>query len=312
MKRSASLWSITIALALTVLGDTLTPVLADEQQVLHWTGCGITRKAFMKELAAAYERRTGTRIVLDGGGATKGIRETNEGRSDLGGACRWTMENPTSFRPISAESQVKMVPVAWDALVVITHPDNPIDNISFAQVRDLYSGGISNWKYLNGRDAPVELLVRSSAISGVGYTIRKLVFANFDQQFPDSATRFPSSGPLEKTLEKNVNAVAITGVGSARRRDVKVLNLDGIEPTFENIRDGKYMFYRPLYLVIKRHRPNPIAKDFIRFAASREGRQIIRDAGTVPYRDGMPLIAKQIREQKVAMLRGLYQDHGTD
>jgi phosphate transport system substrate-binding protein len=282
---------------------------AAPQKVLHWAGCGITRKAFMKELAAAYEHRTGTRIVLDGGGATKGIRETSNGHTELGGACRWTLDNPTTFRPISAESGVKMVPVAWDALVVITHPDNPVHNITYHQLRDIYTGKINNWKQLGGNDAPIDLLVRSSAISGVGYTIRKLVFANFDQQFSETAKKFPSTGPLEKATEVNPNAIAMTGVGSARRRNLQILTLDGVEPTFENIRDGHYMFYRPLFLVIKKRQPDPIAKDFIRFAVSADGREVIRKAGTVPYRDGLPLIARQIREQNAATRRGLYQIH---
>lgn len=280
---------------------------ASPKKVIHWAGCGITRKAFMKELAVAYEHRTGTRIALDGGGATKGIRETAKGNTELGGSCRWTMEDPASFRPISEEAAVRMVPVAWDALVVITHPDNPVSNLSYAQVRDIYTGKINNWKALGGNDAPIDLLVRSSAISGVGYTIRKLVFANFDQQFSKDAQRFPSSGPLEKATENNPNAVAISGVGSARRRDVKILTLDGIEPTFENIRDGHYMFYRPLFLVIKKRHPDPDAADFIEFAVSADGREVIRKAGTVPYRDGLPLIAKQIREQNAATRRGLYK-----
>ena len=305
---------LAICAALMLLGDGLKPAqaeanaqLAPPQKVLHWAGCGITRKAFMKELAVAYERRTGTRIELNGGGATKGIRETAKGNTELGGSCRWTMEDPTRFRPISEEAAVKMVPVAWDALVVVTHPDNPVGNISFAQVRDIYTGKLSNWKELGGNDAPIDLLVRSSAISGVGYTIRKLVFANFDQQFPGSAERFPSSGPLEKAAEANPNAIAISGVGSARRRDLKILTLDGVEPTFDHIRDGDYMFYRPLFLIIKKRHPDPDAQDFIRFAVSADGRNIIRDAGTVPYRDGLPLIAKQIREQNAATRRGLYK-----
>lgn len=304
---AVTLPGVTAAAAPATAGDQPAQAAAGTSKVLHWAGCGITRKAFMKELAAAYEQRTGTHIELDGGGATKGIRETAKGNTDLGGSCRWTMEDPASFRPISEEAGVKMVPVAWDALVVITHPDNPVSNLSFGQVRDIYSGKLNNWKALGGNDAPIELLVRSSAISGVGYTIRKLVFANFDQQFPESARQFPSSGPLEKAVESNPNAVAISGVGSARRRDVKILTLDGIAPTFENIRDGHYMFYRPLFLVIKKRHPDPDATDFIEFAISADGRDIIRNAGTVPYRDGLPLIAKQIREQNAATRRGLYK-----
>jgi len=293
------------------LADPTRPSLG-ANQVLTWTGCGITRKAFMSELAAAYERKTGIRVDLSGGGATKGIRDTQAGFSNLGGSCRWTLENPRTLRPIAAEAEVKMVPVAWDALVVIVNPRNPADTISLEQVRQVYTGNISNWKALGGIDAPIDLFVRAGKISGVGHALRKLVFTNFSQTFTDSAKRYPSSGPLEKAVEADANGIAVTGIGSARRRAVKILALDGIEPSYDNIRNGDYMLYRPMFLVIKKYGANRAAKAFIKFAVSPEGRQVIRDAGTIPYRDGMPLIARQIKQQNAATERGLYRKKTKD
>ena len=306
MKHSLLKLIHSVAVAAVVIGAPVQPVFA-EPVTLHWAGCGITRKAFMSELAAAYERRTGVHIEVGGGGATKGIRDTAKGVTELGGSCRWTLENPATFRPIAAERQVKMVPVAWDALVVIAHPDNPVDNISFGQVRGVYSGEIADWGELGGRQEPIDLFVRKGRISGVGHTIRKLVFADFDYEFPASAQRFPSSGPLEKAVAANPNGLAITGVGSAKRRPVKILTIDGVEPTLDNIQSGDYMFYRPLFLVIKKRGAKPAAQKFIDFTLSEAGRRIIREAGTLPYRDGLNLVARQIKEQQAATRRGLYQ-----
>ena len=61
---------------------------------LTWTGCGITKKAFMKELSDAYQKKTGIQVTIQGGGATKGIRETSAGNSHLGGSCRNMMNIP--------------------------------------------------------------------------------------------------------------------------------------------------------------------------------------------------------------------------
>ena len=205
-----------------------------------------------------------------------------------------------------------MVPVAWDALVVIVNPGNPVNSISIEQLRQVYTGTITNWKALGGNDAPIELFVREGKISGVGHALRKLVFTNFNQEFIASAQRAPSSGPLKKAVETKPNAMAVTGVGSARRRAVKILELDGIEPSYDNIRNGKYMLYRPMFLVIRKYGATPAAKAFIKFAVSEEGRQVIRDAGTIPYRDGMPLIALQIKQQNAATKRGLYRNKATD
>ena len=115
-------------------------VVSDNTMV--WAGCGISKKAFMAELAKAYQKKTGIKVVLNGGGATKGIRDATAGRIDIGGACRPIIENDPE------ERNAYQVPVAWDALAVIVHPSNPVKSITFKQLQDVYLGKITNWKEL--------------------------------------------------------------------------------------------------------------------------------------------------------------------
>jgi len=100
-----------------------------------------------------------------------------------------------------------------------------------------------------------------------------------------------SSGPLEKGVENDPNAIAITGVSSARKRDVKILSFEGFSPTYENVKNGNYLYYRPLYLITQ-GAPKGNVKKFLKFAQSKRGRQIIRDNETVPYRDALHLMTK--------------------
>jgi phosphate transport system substrate-binding protein len=274
-------------------------VLADKGTLL-WAGCGITKKAFMAELAKAYEKKTGIKIHLEGGGATKGIRKAAAGEIDIGGACRPVIDG----HPL--ERNAYQVPVAWDALVVIVHPDNPVVSITFQQLQDIYLGRIKNWKALGGPDKPLHLIARRGKISGVGRTLRTLVFANFNQEFTGADTLVRSSGPLERTIETDKLAIGTTGISSAKRRKVKILQLNGKEPSYENIENGDYVLYRPLYLVTRGNSASQMAKDFITYALSAEGRRIIRNAGTVPYSDAMGLVMKQIEQYEQASDRGLY------
>ncbi len=268
------------------------PNINNDSRTLRWAGCGITKKAFMKELALEYEKIYGVHFILEGGGATKGIRRVKDRSVNIGGACR------PKIAGAAEERFVRMTPVAWDALVVMVHKDNPASNISLKQVKDLYEGKISNWKELGGNNAPVELLVRKGKISGVGSTLRQLVWGNPDQEFRGSA-EYPSSGPLEKAVAENPNAIGISGISSARKRDVKLLALEGKTPDYENIKSGHYLLYRPLYVTYMT-RDNPQLKEikrFISFALSRKGREIIRAQGVVPYLDAIALTAKQ-KEQR--------------
>lgn len=230
----------------------------------------------------------------------KGYARLQKGEIDIGGACRAAIEaNP-------AERSAYQIPVAWDALVVIVHKDNPMDNISFDQIKGLYLGKINNWKELGGPDRPLELYIRRGKISGVGRTLREIVFANFEQEFLGKYIE-KSSGPLEKGVQANINGVGTTGISSAKRRDVKILKLDGHAPTYENIKKGDYLLYRPLYLVTKGSNSDQRVKDFITFALSKEGRDIIRKAGTVPYSDAIGLVMKQVEQYEKAAKLGLYR-----
>jgi len=287
-------------LSVLVLGIFLVSVqTVSAAETLQWAGCGITKKAFMKELAKAYTKKTGIEVKLSGGGATKGIRNAAKGAIHIGGACRVSLERHPE------ERDAFQIPVAWDALVVFVHKKNPVDNISFAQLRQVYLGEITNWKQLGGKNAPIELYIRRGKLSGVGRTLRELVFANYNQEFKAATYVVKSSGPVEKGVVKNINGFGVSGISSAKKRKLKLLKLDGKAPTFENIKNGSYALYRPLYLVIKRGNKTPLVRDFIKFALSKEGQDIIRAQGTVPYAEALHLVMKQLDQYERANTEGL-------
>ena len=270
------------------------------EEALQWAGCGITKKAFMKELAKAYTKKTGIKVKLSGGGATKGIRNAAKGAIHIGGACRVSLERHPE------ERDAFQIPVAWDALVAFVNKKNPVDSISFRQLRQVYLGEITNWKQLGGKDAAIELYVRRGKMSGVGRTLRELVFANYDQKFKATYV-VKSSGPVEKGVVKNINGFGVSGISSAKKRKLKLLKLDGKAPTYENIKNGSYALYRPLYLVIKRGNKTPLVRDFIKYAVSAEGQAIINAQGTVPYGEALHLVMKQLDQYERANKEGLSQ-----
>ena len=265
------------------------PLAHAEQDVIYWAGCGITKKAFMKELADAYSAKTGTKVNLQGGGATRGIRDTVARKLDIGGTCRMALP-----RSNKSELYANLHPVAWDALAVIAHKSNPIESLSMAQIQAIYTGKITNWKQLGGPDKRINLYTRRGKISGVGYAIRQYVFKDASMEFKGPKEFIvKSSGPLEKACEKDPYALAITGISSARKRNVKILKFDGKSPSYENVKSGAYGLYRPLYLVTS-PAPTPLAREFLKFATSDEGREIIRKNGTVPYKDAPKLLSKML------------------
>ena len=254
---------------------------------VSWTGCGITKKAFMAEIAKAYKAKTGIAISLSGGGATKGIRAASAGTADLGGTCRHRLVDSAGVHH-PEEKNAKLVQVAWDAMVVIVHPNNPVDNISMEDLKKIYDGKITNWKALGGPDKKIALVTRQGKYSGVGHMFRRIVFGNPEKKFKARSLAVKSSGPLEKKVEKTVTALGVTGISSAKKRKVKFLSLNGSNPTKENIASGKYPLWRPLYITKNKNAPAE-ADGVIDFILSDEGQTIVSEQGTVNLAEGKAL-----------------------
>ncbi len=301
--RTYAIAAVVVTSALFVSGVPLlaaTPA-ASTIPKLTWAGCGISKNAFMSEMVAAYEKKTGVKVELLGGGATKGIRQVSGKEVAIGGTCRHILVDEESLMDHKDERRVQLTPVAWDALVAIVHKDNPVDNISLDQLRKLYKGKITNWKQLGGKDAPVELYVRKGKISGVGRTKRELLFYNYDEEFVAQHV-VEESATLEKDMVTNPNGVGVTGVSSARKLKgiAKILKLEGKEASYENIKSGQYLLYRPLYMVNRIDEHNPEVRKFVSFVSSEEGIQIMRNVGTVPYQDAIGLWLTYLDQQNKA------------
>jgi phosphate transport system substrate-binding protein len=257
-------------------------------------------------MVAAYEKKTGIKVELKGGGATKGIRQVSNKEVDIGGTCRHILVNQNTLMNDSEERRVQLTPVAWDALVVMVHKDNPVDNLTLDQLRGIYKGKITNWKELGGKDAPIELYVRKGKISGVGRTLRELLFYNYEEEFVAKHVE-EETATLERDMVTNPNGVGVTGVSSANkiRKIAKLLKLEGKDPSYDNIKTGQYLLYRPLYIVTRLDERNTEVRKFVQFISSDEGKAIMRQVGTVPYEDAVNLWLTYLDQQNKALANRL-------
>lgn len=306
---------------LSCLSITLLLVQNVEAKALQWVGCGISKKGFMDELSFAYEQESGVKIELEGGGATRGLRQVASGKSDLGGSCRMPLiykSSDGSYQIESQEHKLKLIPIGWDALVVITHKENYlVEEITREQLKKVLTGEITHWRQLGAdTDKPINLYVRNGKISGVGLTLRQQLFNNRDQEFTKKATYLASSGKIEKAVEADPYSLAVSGISSSRHRNLNMLSLDGVAPSIENLRSGNYHLYRLLFLVTPDNLiEKPEHKAFVDFALSVKGQRAIRKAGTLPYTYGLHLLRSSASDDYINNLdiidqSGLYSPSG--
>lgn len=252
------------------------PAVAAEH--ITGSGCSVSVTGYLTDLAKEYERRTGIKVLVRGGGAAVGIDDLRNGTVDFAASCR--------AREAGDPPDIEFVQVAWDALVVIVHPSNPVDSISPQEIRDVYGLKITNWSQLGGKDMPIKLLISRAkkGLSGVESSTRALILQGKEPVAGPGVLFLASTGIVEQMVEETPAGFAVTGFTSAQRRSVKMLNVNGVRPTTQSIISGTYPFRRPLFILLPRN-PRPEAKKFLEFILSAEGQRFIRSRNVVALRD---------------------------
>jgi phosphate transport system substrate-binding protein len=164
--------------------------------------------------------------------------------------------------------------IALDGIAVIVHPTLDIPSLTVTQVADIYTGKISNWKEVGGPDMAIDVVAREAG-SGTRDTFEEKVLKR--EMIIDTALQQPSNGALRTTVAGLPSAIGFISIGYLDN-SVKGIAFDGIEPTMENVMNGRWQFQRPL-LLLTRGEAKSQAKEFIDFCRSPEGQQIVDAEG---------------------------------
>ncbi len=248
------------------------PMLAWASEALVGSGCSVSVPGYLSDLAKAYEKETGVAVLLLGGGSIRGLADLRDGRMDFAASCQSkSTDDPADFDYIIA---------SWDALVFIVNKTNPVNSITPGQVRDIYAGKINNWKELGGPDRNlISVITTTKGFGGIGEALAKYILNGKRPLKQKNSTMQASSTTIwEQLVEDMPEAFASSGFGSARKRNVKMLKVNGVAPTRANIISGKYPYRRPLYIVIKKN-ARPEVRRFVDFVLSPKGQKLISSIG---------------------------------
>ncbi len=182
------------------------------------------------------------------------------------------------------------LPVAWDAIAIIAHPDNPTANLSLQQLRDIYTGKITNWKALGGADRPIRSVYIQDTADSAQYLMSRFLFGKPIHAMHGEAVS--TAQMAESIVESNPDALAFTFYSSARERTVKLLPINEITPSYPSILIGQYPFFTEVYLLARPGVDRTRAgRDLVKKAGSAGFRRILRRIGIVPYTSAPDLIA---------------------
>ena len=212
-------------------------------------------------------------MSIAGGGSGVGIKQVGEGLVDIGNSGR---------APTDAEMnkyQLKMFQWAIDGVGVVVNPKNTVKSLSKAQLIDIFSGKISNWKDLGGLDKAINVYTRDKA-SGTRAVFWKKALDK--GEITSTANFVVSNGAMKSAISSDPYGIGYVSVGHIDE-SVAPVALDGVVPTLENVKQGKYKIARGLYSNTKGE-PSGLVKKFIDYLFSPEGQQIAADKGFIPVK----------------------------
>ncbi|MFH1201660.1 MAG: phosphate ABC transporter substrate-binding protein [Candidatus Omnitrophota bacterium] len=227
-------------------------------------------------------------VAVTGGGSGTGLSSLISGSCDIAMSSRNIKEKEIAIAKQKGINPNE-IKVALDGLAVVVSPGNPISKITLTQLADIFTGRISNWKEVGGKDEKIVILSRE-VNSGTHVYFKEHVLRKNDpnskEEFAPSALMLSSSQAIADEVAGNSAAVGYYGMGyiSAKQKPVSVAKDEKLEyesPTIENVVNGKYPISRPLFIYTN-GAPQGLVKEFVEFILSKEGQDIVLATDFVP------------------------------
>jgi phosphate transport system substrate-binding protein len=178
------------------------------------------------------------------------------------------------------------VPVALDAFVFLNNPHNPVSSITTREIQDIYTGKITNWSELGGENKPIRPYQRNED-SGSQELMKKLVMGDIEMiESPDMIIQgmIGLINQIEYDIDGLGYSINYYTKYMIRSDSIKLLEVDGVYPSDDMIRNRVYPYAESVYAVIREDlEEESSAMKLFEFLKSSTGQEYIRESGYIPY-----------------------------
>lgn len=209
----------------------------------------------------------GVKVDVQAGGSSRGIADVRQGLAELGMVSRALK---------AEEGDLAATTIAQDGIAMIVHRDNPVAALTGEQIVAIYTGGVRNWKDVGGPDAPITVVNKAE-----GRSTLELFLSHFKLATPAIRADVVIGDNQQgiKTVAGNLQAIGYVSIGTAefeveRGTPIRLLPLEGVEPTTASVAAGSFPLSRPLNLV-HRGELSAVAREFLSFAGSAEVHDLV-------------------------------------
>ncbi|BCB96194.1 phosphate ABC transporter substrate-binding protein [Dissulfurispira thermophila] len=244
-----------------------------------------TIQSLAEDVANLYKQRYGQPIDVQGGGTDAGIRNTIKGISDIGMVSRALKRNE--------KSKLHYTTIGFDAVAIIVNVRNPLKEINRTTLITIYNGTIKNWKEITSWDQPITIISKQTGRSTLEvfeeYTGLKHhlhgrgINGNISKDVYEAGSNIEAA-----TLVGGMpGAIGYVSAGTAmllieKGMPIKILALDGIAATRDNVINGTYPVRRELNLVYRKYDKRII--NYLGLFMSIDGQEIVKAQGFIPVR----------------------------
>ncbi len=237
-----------------------------------------------KEAEAYMKEHPETSITIVGGGSGVGISSLLEQTTDVA----------MSSRPVKMDEKLKFkskninlveVIIANDALAVVVNPNNPVDKLTHEQIADIFTGKITNWKEVGGKDTKIICYSRETS-SGTYEFFKEHVMDK--KNYASTVLNMPATGAIIQSISQTEGAIGYVGLAYVTK-DVKYVAVsydqgkNYVAPLIVNAENGSYPISRPLYYYFSEDKKETVS-GFVDYIKSAKGQQLILDVGYVPLK----------------------------
>ena len=225
--------------------------------------------------------KPGTVVQVNGGGSGTGIAALINGTVDLAMASRPMKDDEKAKAKQARGADVVEHPVALDGLGVFVHASNPIQNLTIAQVKDIFQGKVKNWSELGGPNAPLVLYGRESS-SGTYDYFREHVLGKGD--FAPAVQTLQGTAAIINAVGQDRNGIGYGGIAYAKQVRAIGIAAEGkspVAPSESTVADGSYPLARKLFFYYPANAPERVTS-FAQWAVTPEAQALVTKVGYFP------------------------------
>jgi phosphate transport system substrate-binding protein len=220
-----------------------------------------------------------TNFEIAAEGSATGIAAIIDGTAQIGMSSRKvepTEESVAKAKGVTFQETV----VAHDGIAVVVNEKNAVKKLSKKQVEQIFTGDVTDWSAVGGRPGAISVYTRNTS-SGTYKDFKGLAMKKRD--YAASSQKMAGNEQIVGEVAKNPNGVGYVGLAYIKTPGVKVVPIEGIELSEENVRSGKYPYSRETYFYTNGEAQGD-AKAFLEFTVGEEGQKIAKQVGFVPLK----------------------------